>query len=326
MLTIGTIRLKSPFIMAPMAGVTNLPFRLIAKRLGAAMVTTEMVSAVGLTLKNEKTLAYLETRAEERPLAVQLFGAAPESMAEAAGMAVEAGADLIDINLGCPVRKLAKTGAGAALLDRPDQVARIAEAVRRASPLPLTAKMRAGWCPERPAAEHTARVLEDCGADGLTVHPRFATQGYSGRADWGLIGRVKEAVRIPVVGSGDVFRPEDAVRMLRDTGCDGVMIARGALGNPWIFRQILDLTEGRSPRPPELSERRAVILEHYGLLAETMGEARAPYMMRGLLLAYTKGLPHSTWFRGRITRMRDKESLLSLLDEYFMFLEEEAPV
>jgi nifR3 family TIM-barrel protein len=326
MLTVGTIRLKSPFIMAPMAGVTNLPFRLIVKRQGAALVTTEMVSAVGLTLQDEKTKAYLQSRPAERPLCVQLFGSAPESMAEAAGTAVEAGADIIDINLGCPVRKVVKTGAGAALLENPDRLARIVEAVRAASRVPVTAKMRAGWSPGRPAAVRTAEILEDCGADAVTIHPRFATQGYSGRADWGLIAKVKAAVGIPVVGSGDIFRPEDALRMLRETGCDGVMIARGALGNPWIFRQVQDLVEGRTPYRPTLSERRAMILEHYRLLVETMGGRRAPFLIRGLLLAYTKGLPHSKWFRGRISRISDGETLLELLDEYFKSMEREAEV
>ncbi len=324
MLRIGTVALENRLIMAPMAGITNLPFRTLVRRLGAGLVTTEMVSAMGLTMGHPRTRRYLESWSEERPLSVQLFGAGARSLAEAAQIAEEAGADLIDINMGCPVRKVAKTGAGAALLDRPDRVAEIVQAVRFVCSVPLTVKVRAGWSPERPAALEIARVVEDCGADALTVHPRYATQRYTGHADWRVIRAVKEAVRIPVVGNGDVRRAEDALRMRRETGCDGVMIGRGAVGNPWIFRQVLDLEAGRTPREPTLLERREHILEHYRLLARTVGEHRAPYMMRGLLLAYTKGLPHSSRFRGRITRIRDFETLTALMDDYFDTLEREA--
>jgi nifR3 family TIM-barrel protein len=224
--------------------------------------------------------------------------------------------------MGCPVRKVAKTGAGAALLDHPERVAEIVTAVRLASSVPVTAKIRAGWCPDRPTGVEIAEVIEACGADAVTVHPRFATQRYTGRADWRLIRAVKAAVRIPVVGNGDVFQPADALRMRAETGCDGVMIGRAAVGNPWIFRQVLDLEAGREPQEPTLAERRSHILEHYRLLAKTVGEHRAPYMMRGLLLAYTKGLPYSSRFRDRITRIRDFDTLTALMDEYFRVLEE----
>jgi len=322
-LVIGQVRLENRLIMAPMAGITNLPFRLMVRRLGAALVTTEMVSAVGLTMGHSRTLNYLRSGPEEKPLSVQLFGADPDTMARAAQIAVDAGADIVDINMGCPVRKVAKTGSGAALLDRPDRVAALVTAVRLASTVPVTVKIRAGWSPERPMAVETARVVEDCGADAVTVHPRFATQRYAGRADWGVIREVKAALRIPVVGNGDVFRAEDAVKLQMETGCDAVMIGRGAVGNPWIFRQVLDLEAGREPRGPTLAERRALILEHYRLLAEAVGEHRAPYMMRGLLLRYTKGLRHSSRFRGRITRIKDYETLSVLMDDYFGVLEKE---
>ncbi len=321
MLQIGTVALENRLVMAPMAGITNLPFRTLVRRLGAGLATTEMVSAMGLTMGHPRTRNYLRSWPREKPLSVQLFGAGPRSMAEAARIAEEAGADIVDINMGCPVRKVAKTGAGAALLDHPERVAEIVKAVRLACTVPVTAKIRAGWTPERPSGVEVARVIEGCGADAVAVHPRFATQRYAGRADWGLIRRVKEAVGIPVVGNGDVFRAEDALRMRRETGCDGVMIGRGAVGNPWIFRQVLDLEAGRTPREASLSERRTLILEHYGMLAETVGEHRAPYMMRGLLLAYTKGLPYSGRFRGRITRIKDFESLTLLMEDYFGTLE-----
>ena len=199
-LAIGSVHLENRLIMAPMAGITNLPFRLLVRRLGAGLVTTEMVSAVGLTMGHPRTRSYLQSWTEEKPLSVQLFGALPESLALAAQMAADAGADIIDINMGCPVRKVAKTGSGAALLDHPRRVAAIVQAVRLASAVPVTVKIRAGWCPERPMAVEIARVIEDCGADAVTVHPRFATQRYAGRADWGVIQAVKDAVRIPVGG------------------------------------------------------------------------------------------------------------------------------
>jgi nifR3 family TIM-barrel protein len=326
MLRIGGVTLDNHLVMAPMAGITNLPFRTLVRRLGAGLVTTEMVSAMGLTMGHPRTRNYLRSWPDEKPLAVQLFGAGPGSMAEAAGIAEEAGADIVDINMGCPVRKVAKTGAGAALLDHPERVAEIVTAVRLACTVPVTAKIRAGWTPDRPAGVEIARVIEGCGADAVAVHPRFATQRYTGRADWRLIRAVKEAVRIPVLGNGDVFQAADALRMQAETGCDGVMIGRGAVGNPWIFRQVLDLEAGREPGEPSLAERRSHILEHYRLLARTVGEHRAPYMMRGLLLAYTKGLPYSSRFRERITRIRDFDTLNRLMDDYFEALEgREAP-
>lgn len=323
MLEIGTVALKNCLVMAPMAGITNLPFRTLVRRLGAALVTTEMVSAVGLTMGHPRTLSYLRSWGHEKPLSVQIFGASPESMARAAQIAVEAGADLIDINMGCPVRKVAKTGAGAALLDHPELVAAIVKAVRLACTVPLTAKIRAGWSFDRPSGRGIARVIEDCGVDAITVHPRFATQRYSGRADWSLIRDIKYAAGIPVIGNGDVIKADDALRMMEETGCDGVMIGRAAVGNPWIFRQVLDLQSGLKPKAICLEERRSHILEHYRLLAEAVGEIRAPYMMRGLLLRYTKGLPHSSAFRGRITRIKDFDSLSALMDDYFGFLEGE---
>jgi len=251
MLRIGHLCLNNFVIMAPMAGITNLPFRLMVKKLGAGLVTTEMVSAMGLTLGKKKTYEYIKSDPREKPLAVQIFGSSPDVMASAAQTVVNAGADLLDINMGCPVKKVVKTGAGASLLRDRRSVSEIVSAVRRVCPVPLTVKIRAGWSPEEPAACELALVLEDCGVDAITVHPRFATQGYSVHADWPLIGLVKNRVKIPVIGNGDIFEPSQALEMMRQTGCDGVMVGRGAIGNPWIFRQILHLTQGLPvPRPP----------------------------------------------------------------------------
>lgn len=321
MLRIGNLTLNNRLIMAPMAGYTNLPFRLMVRGLGAGLVTTEMVSAMGLALNQQRTLAYIRNHPEEKPLSVQIFGSRPEVMARAARMAVEAGADMVDINAGCPVKKVVKTGAGASLLRDLKGLAEIVSTVRLAVSVPLTVKIRTGWSPQEPAACEAARIIEDSGADGITVHGRFATDGFSGTADWGWIRRVKECCRIPVIGNGDVLDAAAALRMRAQTGCDGVMIGRAAIGNPWIFRQVLSAEQGLPVEVPRLSERRTLILEHFRLLSDCMGEHRAALNMRGVLLSYTKGLPHSSAFRGLLTRVRDTESLARTMDEYFSCLE-----
>ena len=310
-------------IMAPLAGISNLPFRVMVKRLGAGLVTTEMVSAAGLTLGKEKTVRYLRTHPSERPLAVQIFGSKPDIMARAAQIAVEAGADVVDINMGCPVKKVTKTGAGAALLRQPRMVEEIVTRVRLACRVPLTVKIRSGWSPAEPMALELAHIIEDCGADAITVHPRFATQGFSVSADWNLIGQVKARLKIPVIGNGDIIKASLALSMKEQTECDGVMIGRGAVGNPWIFKQILCLAGGRPEPEPDLSERKALMMEHFRMLSEAMGEIRAARAMRGLLLRYTKGLPHSSQFRGKIMQIEYLDSLVRILDNYFSLLTEE---
>ena len=317
MLKIGHLSLKNYLIMAPMAGITNPPFRLIAKRLGAGLVVTEMVSAVGLSRGHEKTFRYLEGSPEEKPLSVQIFGADPQIMAMAAEISVEKGADLVDINMGCPAGKVVKNGSGGALLRNPAAVRDMVTAVRKVCTVPLTVKIRAGWSSLEANFLEIARIIEDCGADAVTVHPRFVKQGFSGQADWGIIREVKKNLGIPVIGNGDVFKPELALKMREETGCDGIMIGRGAMGNPWIFRQILDLEQGLEARPPDLSERRAVITTHFELLSRIIGENRASKLMRGLLLGYTKGLPHSSRFRGSFTGIKDFQTMVEALDRYF---------
>ena len=317
MLKIGSLSLKNYLIMAPMAGITNPPFRLIAKRLGAGLVVTEMVSAVGLSRGHEKTFRYLEGSPEEKPLSVQIFGADPQIMATAAEIAVEKGADLVDINMGCPARKVVKNGSGGALLRNPAAVQDMVTAVRKVCTVPLTVKIRAGWSPLDANFLEITGIIEDCGADAVAVHPRFVKQGFSGHADWGIIREVKKNLEIPVIGNGDVFKPELALKMREETGCDGVMIGRGAMGNPWIFRQILDLEQGLEARPPDLAERRAVITTHFELLSRIIGENRASKLMRGLLLGYTKGLPHSSRFRGSFTGIKDFQTMVDALDQYF---------
>jgi tRNA-dihydrouridine synthase B len=321
MLKIGNLRLNNRLILAPMAGVTNLPFRLMVRGMGADLVFSEMVSAMGLSLNVGRTIELLSTHPNERPLAVQIFGSKPDVMAKAASMVAEQGADILDINMGCPVKKVTKTGAGAALMGDPKLVQEIVSAVRVKCIIPLTVKIRSGWSPDEPAAVEIANILEGCGVDAITVHPRFATQGYSGKADWSLITRIKECVKVPVIGNGDINSPVDALRMEKETGCDGLMIGRAAARNPWIFRQILQLEKGLPIRDPDISERRSLIMDHFKFLSDALEEHRAAFRMRGLLLSYTKGLPGSGRFRERFTKIKDLHSLISSLDDYFNTLE-----
>ncbi|MCD6304895.1 MAG: tRNA dihydrouridine synthase DusB [Deltaproteobacteria bacterium] len=322
MLQLGPLTLRNRLVMAPMSGITNLPFRRIAKRMGAGLVVTEMISAVGLTRRNKKTCRYLQTHPEERPLSVQIFGSEPAIMAEAARMAVGAGADLVDINMGCPARKVVKTGAGGALLRSPGRIGDIITAVRAICPVPLTVKIRAGWSPGGPSATLIARIAEDCGADAVILHPRWVSQGFSGRADWDIIAHVKSRVRIPVIGNGDVRSPFQALAMREQTGCDGVMIGRAAIGNPWIFQQTLDLEQAREPKAPAIHERKEIISIHFSLLMDLAGEERAARIMRGLLMWYTKGLPFGNRFRAAFTGIEDLPTMTAAVDAYFSCLED----
>jgi tRNA-dihydrouridine synthase B len=323
MLKIGSLRIENGLVLAPMAGYTNLGFRLTIKKLGAGLVTTEMVSAMGLTLNHGKTLDYLKSHPDEKPLAVQIFGSEPAVMARACEIAANHGADLIDINMGCPVKKVAKTGAGASLLRDKSKIPAILQAVRKACSLPLTVKTRAGWSPLDPVACEVAHVAEDCGADGMTIHPRFATQGFSAPADWSWIRKVKERVKIPVIGNGDIFDAPAGLRMKAETGCDGVMIGRGAIRNPWIFRQIQNLAQGFPVTEPRLEDRKSFVIDHFHFLCGSMSEKNAALTMRGILISFTKGLPNSSRLRGSVSRIVNKETLYAITNNYFSELEAE---
>jgi len=317
MLKIGTLQLRNWLILAPMSGRTNLPFRLIAKEMGTGLVCTEMISAMGLTRGQAKTHTYLNTHADERPVAAQLFGAEVDVMAISAGIVTEKGVDAIDINMGCPVKKVVRSGSGAALMRDPRKAARILTAVRRSTPVPLTVKIRAGWSPQEANALEIGRVIEECGADGICVHPRFAVQGFYGKADWTLIRRMKESVKIPVIGNGDVSVPSLALKMRSETNCDGVMIGRAALSNPWIFKQTLELEQTGSFATPTPEERLCLIRKHYELLMGYIGEKRATHLMKGLLLLYTKGLPNRGPLKSSVSEIDGKERFFTAANTYF---------
>ena len=309
---------KNGAFLAPLAGISNLPFRLIARSLGCSLAYTEMISANGLIRKTAKTFEYLKTCADDRPLGAQIFGADPEIMSQAARIVAESGVDLIDINMGCPVKKVIKAGAGAILMKDPDRVARIVESVKKAVRIPVTVKIRSGWTRSSINAVEIARIAEDCGADAVTVHARTADQGYSGLADWKIIAEVKKAIKIPVIGNGDIRRPHDAVVMLQETSCDAVMVGRGALGNPWIFKGITQALNDQTVNYlPLLDERWKMIKNHWKMETEFLGAKSADKNFRKHILWYTKGLEGASRFRQFAGKLKDGEAILNEINEYF---------
>jgi tRNA-dihydrouridine synthase B len=321
-MNIGHLYLKNNIFLAPMAGITDLPFRTIARSFGCGLAFTEMVSGSGLVRGTEKTFRYLASSPADRPLGVQLFGNDPATLAAAAGIATERGADLLDVNMGCPVKKVARIGSGASLMRDPERVAAILRAVRKASTLPLTVKIRAGWNTRQVNALEIGQIAEDCGVDAVILHPRTADQGFGGRSDWGLIAALKGRLQIPVIGSGDVRCPEDADRMFGETGCDGVMVGRGALGNPWLIENILLHRSGTVGSVPSLSEREEIIRRHLTLAIHFYGEKVGTRDFRKHLLWYTKGLRGGARFRQAAGCISDRESAWKALRNYFQELEE----
>lgn len=307
-----------------MAGITNLPFRLIHREFGVGLTFTEMISANGLIRGMKKTRQYLNTHPHDRPLGIQIFGSDPSSLAEAARIISDMGADLLDINMGCPVKKVVKTGAGAALMKEPMLIASILESVRKSTRLPLTVKMRAGWRRQCINVSEIARIAENSGVDAVIIHPRTADQAFSGLAEWSLIAEVKGRVRIPVIGNGDIRNGLDAVRMMRTTGCDAVMVGRGCLGNPWIFEQIGAHLQGRAaPAPPSLARREQMIRRHLTLELASAGEQAGLKVFRKHLLWYTKGLRGGSQFRQMVGSTNDKALLLDELHAFFAGLSSE---
>ncbi|MGE0083872.1 MAG: tRNA dihydrouridine synthase DusB [Desulfococcaceae bacterium] len=297
-------------VLAPLAGISNLPFRMLAKEGGCDLVCSEMISAKGMVFQARKTLQYLDSVAGEKPFSVQIFGAEPDSMAEAAKIAEASGADILDINFGCSVKKVVKTGAGAALMKNPVLARAVLTAVRKAISIPLTIKIRSGWDPSGEQALNIARIAEDCGADAIAVHPRTALQGFRGNADWSVIARVKESVSLPVIGNGDIMDAADALRMKKDTGCDAVMIGRAAVSNPRIFSQVKALCKGETVKDMDMDMQFDMMLRYLRNSVKYLGEKTACFMLRSRLGWLSKGIPHSTRFREAIRQISSEAEAL----------------
>jgi nifR3 family TIM-barrel protein len=319
-LKIGDIELGQGLILAPMAGITDLSFRRIAKSFDVDLVTSEMVSSEGLVRNKASTKMLLQSHAEEKPLAIQLFGSDPKVVAEAARIVADEGADIIDLNMGCPVPKVVRQGAGAALLRDAETVAMLVDAVRQAVSIPVTVKTRSGWSQSKINVSEVARVAEDAGADAITIHPRTAKQGFSGSADWPLIARVKQAVNIPVIGNGDVTRPEDVGKMRKLTQCDGVMIGRGAMGNPWIFEQARQLTKGQPLYSPTPQERLDVVRRHLELYEESLHGRQSLSGVRSRLMWYSKRLRGSARLRASLSDCKHLEDMIKICEDFFSTL------
>jgi nifR3 family TIM-barrel protein len=315
-LTIGSLSLCNNLILAPMAGITNLPVRLLARDQGASLCFTEMVSSDGLIREGKKSFELLKSSGDDRPLGIQIFGDDPETLAESARL-VEEECDLIDINMGCPVRKVVNGGAGSAILREPARAGEIIGRVRKAVSLPLTVKIRAGWNSDQPAFLEIARIAEAEGCDAITLHPRARTQMFGGKADWSMIAELKRALKIPVIGSGDLFTSRDVVSMLESTGCDGAMIARGSLGYPWIFRESLNLLKGEETQPPSMKERLEAALNHLEIFIAIAGDRRAIREMRKHLAWYSRGVPGAAKFRAMINIIEEREPLIQLMRRFF---------
>ncbi|MCL7489561.1 MAG: tRNA dihydrouridine synthase DusB [Desulfobulbaceae bacterium] len=304
---IGPLTLQNPFILAPLAGYTDLPFRILCREMGAGLCFSEMISSHGLTYGQKKTLEMLATIADERPVAFQLFGSDPEIMGRAAAFLTDYPIDFIDINMGCPVKKVVRKGSGAALMKDIQTAEAIIRSVVANAGLPVTVKFRSGWTHESINAESFARMAENAGASAVTIHSRTWSQGFGGTADWSIIRRVKEAVAIPVIGNGDILEYRDGLRMMEETGCEGVMIGRGALGNPWVFR--------KSGRPETLAQRMGVINRHIELIERYLPQRQALFKVKNNIIRYLTGLPGASGLRRTISVSPSIAEIRNLLDQ-----------
>jgi len=313
---IGKLILDNPVILAPLAGITNLPFRMIAKDAGCGLVCSEMISANGLVYKSMKTEKMLDSHPGEKPLSIQIFGSDPLIMAEGAKIVENSGADILDINFGCSVKKVVKTGAGVALMRTFERAEKLLKAVRKTVKIPLTIKIRTGWDKSGSQAIKISEIAQACGIDAIVVHPRTASQGFRGMADWSIISAVKKKVSIPVIGNGDIINPEDAIRMLDETGCDAVMIGRAAIGNPTIFSDVLALLRGEEVPQRDLFYRFDIMIKYLKDSVEYLGEKQACFMMRSRLGWFVKGMRFSSSFRESIKHISSEEQALQLIRSY----------
>jgi len=323
LMKIGTVSLDNNIILAPLAGITNLPFRLLAKEAGCGLVCSEMVSSHGLVYKSKKTADMLKSVPAEKPLSAQIFGADPAIMAEAAAMVEGMGADILDINFGCAVRKIVKTGSGVALMRTPERAEALLKAVRKAIRIPLTIKIRSGWDPSGEQACIIARIAEANGVDAVTVHPRTALQQFGGRADWSIIADVKKTVSFPVIGNGDIFSAQDAVNMLAETGCDAVMIGRQAIGDPDIFRRVAARLDGNKEAALDFGRRFDMMIRYLSASVEYLGEETACRMMRSRLGWFAKQMRNSSKFRESIKHLSSEKEGIELINAYRISFEKD---
>lgn len=317
MVTIGPIQLHHPVVMAPMAGVTDLPYRLIAREQGAALVYSELVSAKGICYGSNRTLKLLETDEAERPVGLQIFGGQADTMVEAALHVERHRPDLLDINMGCPVPKITRNDEGCALMLDPERAGRLVRRVVEAVDLPVTVKIRKGWDARHVTAPAVARELEKAGAAAIAIHGRTREDFYAGRADWAIIREVKQAVDIPVIGNGDVASPQDAVRMLEETGVDAVMIGRACLGDPWIFRRVVHyLDTGQLLPMPSARDKLEMAVRHLRMAVDFKGEPRAVREMRKPIAWYLKGVPGANRVKRQVQQLTDAAVVIEVLQEH----------
>ena len=315
---IREIEISPPLVLSPMAGVTDISFRrLLKQRGGIGLTVSEFISVEGLTRNNPKSKRQMRFYENERPFAVQIFGGQPERMRMAAEMAEEVGADILDVNCGCPAPKVVKHGGGSGLLRDLPRLETILKEIRNAISIPLTIKIRAGYSDSTINAIETAKLAEDCGVEHIALHGRTKEQGYRGLANWDLVREIKKAVRVPVSGSGDVMTIQQAFDRFRETGCDGVLIGRGAMANPWIFRQIEDEMHGREPFQPTLEDKRALLLEYFEMLQQDMPKMAAIGRMKQLAGQFTRGLQGGALFRTALYHSHTVEEILDRISEYF---------
>ncbi len=315
-LKINSLQLKNPVILAPMAGITSLPYRRIMKSFGASLVFSEMISANGLIRDGQKTRQLLTSHPEEFPLGIQLFGDDPKVFTTAVEMVKEE-SSLIDINMGCPVKKVVRSGAGSALLQEPRRVAQILKAIRKIYSGALTIKIRSGWDEQSLNFLEIGYIAEAEGVDAITLHPRPRSQGFSGQAHWGQIAELKSTLNIPVFGSGDIFVAEDGLRMLQQTNCDAIMLGRGCYGNPWLIRQILTLLEGKPVIDPTPLEKFTVAAHHLQLHRQHFGDKKALLEMRKHLCWYARGVTGASQFRSHLQKTENLDQALELTELFF---------